>query len=91
MTTSFKSFAIRTLALTTLAAAVMSSADAAVFIRTRVWVAPVVTPVVAVTPVMAVAPVVVAPVYVPTCTMVSVPFVNAWTGVTYLVPRRVCN
>jgi hypothetical protein len=85
MTTSFKSFAIRTLALTTLAAAVMSSADAAVFIRTRVWVAPVVTPVVAV------APVVVAPVYVPTCTMVSVPFVNAWTGVTYLVPRRVCN
>ena len=90
MTTSFKSFAIRTLALTAVAAAVMSSANAAVFIRTRVWVAPVVTPVVAVASV-AVAPVVVAPVYVPTCTMVSVPFVNAWTGVTYLVPRRVCN
>jgi hypothetical protein len=35
--------------------------------------------------------VVVAPVYVPTCTFVSVPFVNAYTGVTYLVPRRVCN
>jgi hypothetical protein len=40
---------------------------------------------------VAVAPVVVAPVYVPTCTIVSVPFVNAYTGVTYLVPRRVCN
>jgi hypothetical protein len=32
-----------------------------------------------------------APLYVPTCTIVSVPFVNAFTGVTYLVPRRVCN
>ena len=47
-------------------------------------------PVVVAAPV-AVAPVVVAPVYVPTCTIVSVPFVNAFTGVTYLVPRRVCN
>lgn len=71
MTTSFKSFAIRALALTALAAAAMSSANARVFVyRTRVWV---------------------APVYVPTCTIVSVPFVNAFTGVTYLVPRRVCN
>jgi hypothetical protein len=52
--------------------------------RTRVWVAPVAV-------VAPVAPVVVAPVYVPSCTIVSVPFVNAFTGVTYLVPRRVCN
>jgi hypothetical protein len=57
--------------------------------RTRVLVAPVVAAPVVVAPV--VAPVVVAPVYVPTCTIVSVPFVNAYTGVTYLVPRRVCN
>jgi len=65
-------------------------------VRSRVLFAPVVAaPVavvapVAVAPVMTV-PVVVAPVYVPTCTIVSVPFVNAFTGVTYLVPRRVCN
>jgi hypothetical protein len=42
-----------------------------------------------------VAPVIVAPapvaVYVPTCRFVSVPVVNALTGVTYLVTRRVCN
>jgi hypothetical protein len=57
--------------------------------RTRVLVAPVVAAPVVVAPV--VAPVVVAPVYVPTCSIVSVPFVNAYTGVTYLVPRRVCN
>jgi hypothetical protein len=56
--------------------------------------APVVAPVVAApvvaAPVVA-APVVVAPVYVPTCRLVSVPVVNAFTGLTYLVPRRVCN
>ncbi len=51
--------------------------------------APVVAPVVA-APVVA-APVVAAPVYVPTCRLVSVPVVNAFTGLTYLVPRRVCN
>jgi hypothetical protein len=86
---TFKTFAIRTLALTALAAAAMSSANAGVFVyRTRVIAPVVVAPVVA--PVVA-APVVVAPVYVPTCTIVSVPFVNAYTGVTYLVPRRVCN
>jgi hypothetical protein len=47
---------------------------------------------VAVAPVMA-APVVVAPVavYVPTCRFVAVPVVNAWTGVTFLVTRRICN
>ena len=81
MTTSFKSFAIRTLTLTALAAAAMSSAQAGVFVyRTRV-----------VAPVVVAAPVAVAPVYVPTCTIVSVPVVNAFKGVTYLVPRRVCN
>ena len=36
-------------------------------------------------------PVVVAPVYVPTCNFVSVPVVNAYTGWTYMVTRRVCN
>ena len=49
----------------------------------------VVAPVVAAPVVMA--PVVVAPVYVPICRFVSVPFVNAYTGVTYLATRRVCN
>jgi hypothetical protein len=34
---------------------------------------------------------VVTPVYIPTCRLITVPFVNAYTGVTYLVPRRVCN
>jgi len=38
------------------------------------------------------APVVVAPVVVvPVCRFVSVPVVNAFTGVTYLATRRVCN
>jgi hypothetical protein len=83
---TFKNFAIRTLVLSTIAAAALSSANAAIFIRTGVVVAPV-----------AVAPVVVAPVYaapvvvVPVCRFVSVPVMNAWTGVTYLVTRRVCN
>jgi 2-oxoglutarate dehydrogenase E2 component (dihydrolipoamide succinyltransferase) len=99
-------------ALTVAAIAVgsMSTANAAIFFRSRVVVAPVVAPV-AVAPVApvvaapvvaapvvsapAVAPPVVAPVvtpvYVPTCRLVSVPVVNAITGVTFLVPRRVCN
>ncbi len=85
-------------ALTVAAIAVgsMSTANAAIFFRSRVVVAPVVAPV-AVAPVAPVvaAPVVVAPVvtpvYVPTCRLVSVPVVNAITGVTFLVPRRVCN
>jgi pyruvate dehydrogenase E2 component (dihydrolipoamide acetyltransferase) len=96
---TFKSFAIRTVALSALAAATLSSANAAVFFRTRVIVAPVapvvVAPIVA-APVVAapvvVAPVVAAPVVVvPICRFVSVPVVNAWTGITYLVTRRVCN
>jgi hypothetical protein len=46
---------------------------------------------VVVAPVVA-APIVAAPVVVmPVCRFVSVPVVNAWTGVTYLVTRRVCN
>jgi len=54
-------------------------------------VVPVVAPIVA-APVV-VAPVVAAPVavYVPTCRFVSVPVVNAFTGLTYMVTRRVCN
>jgi hypothetical protein len=58
-------------------------------------VAPVVVAPAVVAPVVAapvvVAPVVVAPVYVPTCRLVAVPFVNAVTGLTYMVTRRVCN
>jgi hypothetical protein len=96
---TFKSFAIRTLILSALAAAAIGSADAAVFIRTGVVIAPVavapIAPVVAApvvaAPVIA-APVVAAPVVVvPTCRFVSVPVMNAWTGFTYLVTRRVCN
>ena len=91
MDTSFKSFAIRTLAVTVLAAAALSSANAAVFIRTRVFVAPVapvfVAPVIAAPVAVVAAPVVVMPI----CQFVAVPVVNAWTGVTYLVSRRVCN
>jgi len=83
MNTSFKRLVIRTLAVSTFAAAALSSAHAAVFIRTGVVFAPA-APVV-------VAPVVVAPVVVvPACRFVAVPVVNAWTGVTYLVTRRVC-
>jgi len=32
-----------------------------------------------------------APVYVPTCGFVLVPVVNAYTGWSYMVTRRVCN
>jgi len=32
-----------------------------------------------------------APVYVPTCHWISVPFVNPYTGWTYFVNREVCN
>jgi len=64
--------------------------------------APVVAAPVAIAPVVAapavpvvVAPVVAAPVvvpvYVPTCRFVTVPVVNALTGLTYMVTRRVCN
>lgn len=78
------------LALSALAAGALGTANAAIFIRSRVIVAPVVAPV-AVAPV-AVALVVAAPVVViPTCRFVSVPVVNAFTGVTYMVTRRVCN
>ena len=92
MNTSFKAFAFRTLTVSALTLAALSSANAAVFIRTGVVVvrprpvivAPVVAPVV-------VAPVVAPVVVVPVCRFVSVPVVNALTGVTYLVPRRVCN
>jgi hypothetical protein len=52
-------------------------------------VAPVIAAPVVAAPVVA-APVVV-PVYVPTCRLVAVPFVNAVTGLTYMVTRRVCN
>jgi len=84
---TFKNFAIRTLILSAIAAAALSSANAAIFIRTGVVVAPV-----AFAPVVAVAPVYAAPVVVmPVCRFVSVPVMNAWTGVTYLVTRRVCN
>jgi len=73
--------------------------NAAIFFRTAVVVAPV-TPVIAApvvaAPVVAApvvtAPVVAAPVViVPMCRFVAVPVVNAWTGVTYMVSRRVCN
>ena len=104
MNTSFQRFAIRTLTVSLLASAALSSANAAIFIRTGVVVAPAapvgVSPVVAapvavapvaVAPVMA-APVMAAPVMVvPTCRFVAVPVMNAWTGFTYLVTRRVCN
>ncbi len=87
MNTSFKSFAIRTLAASALTVAALSSANAAIFFRTGVVVAPTVVA----APVIA-APVVVAPVVVvPTCRFVAVPVVNAWTGMTYLVTRRICN
>jgi hypothetical protein len=40
---------------------------------------------------VAVAPVVAPVVYVPTCRFITVPVMNAFTGFTYLVTRRVCN
>jgi hypothetical protein len=112
MNTTIKNFALRTLAVSAIAAVAMSSANAGVFFyRTRIVVAPVVAAPVIVAPVgvapIAVAPVIAAPVavapvamapvavapvvYVPTCRFVSVPVVNAFTGYTYLVTRRVCN
>jgi hypothetical protein len=92
MNTTIKNFALRTLAVSAIAAVAMSSANAGVFfVRTRVVVAPVVALPVIAAPV-AVAPVVVAPVvYVPTCRFIAVPVVNAYTGWTYMVTRRVCN
>jgi hypothetical protein len=106
MNTTIKNFALRTLAVSAIAAVAMSSANAGVFFfRTRVVVPVVAAPVVvapvaiapvAVAPVVAapvvVAPVAVAPVvYVPTCRFISVPVMNAFTGYTYMVTRRVCN
>ena len=32
-----------------------------------------------------------APVYVPTCRLISVPYVNPYTGWTYFVTRQICN
>ncbi len=82
MNAFFKTFAIRTLAVSALTLAALSSANAAIFIRTGVYVAPV-APVI-------VAPVVAPVVVVPACRFVAVPVVNAWTGITYMVTRRVC-
>jgi hypothetical protein len=123
MNSAVKNFVLRTLAISTIAAVAMSSANAQIILhRARVIVRPVVVapvvvapvavaaaapvvvapvavapgapavvaPVVVAAPVVA-APVVVAPVYVPTCRLVAVPFVNAVTGLTYMVTRRVCN
>jgi hypothetical protein len=70
---------------------------AAPVVAAPVVAAPVVAAPVAVTPVapVVVAPVVTAPVvvpvYVPTCRFVTVPVMNALTGLTYMVTRRVCN
>jgi hypothetical protein len=88
MKTTFKKIAIRTLAVTAIASAAMGTANAGVFI----YGPRVVVPAVYAAPVV-VSPVVVAPaaVYVPTCRFVSMPFVNAYTGWTYMVTRRVCN
>jgi hypothetical protein len=88
MKTTFKKIAIRALIVTAIASAALGTANAGVFI----YGPRIVVPTVYVAPV-AVAPVVVAPVavYVPTCRFVSVPFVNAYTGWTYMVTRRVCN
>lgn len=80
MNTPIKNFALRTLALSAIAAVAMSSANAGVFFYRTAIVAPVV-----------VAPVLVAPVYIPTCRFVAFPVMNAYTGLTYLVTRRVCN
>ena len=101
MSKSFQHWMIHGLAITALVAGAATSADAAIWVRSRVVVRPVVaapvvaapiaaTPV-AVAPIVA-APVIAAPVVVaPVCSVVSVPVVNALTGVTYMVPRRVCN
>ena len=63
---------------------VTAKADAQVAVGIGVGPAVVAAPVV-------VAPVAVAPVYVPTCNFVAVPVVNAYTGWTTMVTRRVCN
>jgi hypothetical protein len=109
MSMNFKHWMIHGLAFTALVAGAATSADAAIWVRTRVVVHPVVAAPVVVAPVapvvaapVAVAPVVAAPVVTapvvaapivvaPVCNLVSVPVVNAFTGVTYFVTRRVCN
>ena len=102
MNASAKNIVIRTLAVAAIAVSAMGSANAAIFVRTAVVVTPVavVAPLrvavaapVVVTPapiVVAPAPVIV-PLYVPACRFVAVPVMNAFTGITYLVTRRVCN
>jgi hypothetical protein len=30
-------------------------------------------------------------VYVPTCRLIQVPYVNPWTGWSYFVTRQICN
>jgi hypothetical protein len=90
MTKKFKQRVIRTLAIVALAAGAASSADAAIWVRSRLVVTPIIAAPVIVAPVTV--PVVAAPVVVaPVCSVVSVPVVHAFTGLTYLVPRRVCN
>jgi hypothetical protein len=101
MHSAVKNFVVRTLAISTITAVAMSAANAQIILhRARVIVRPVVAVPVVVAPVAVarVAPVVAAPVvavapvvYVPTCRLVTVPFVNAVTGLTYMVTRRVCN
>jgi hypothetical protein len=105
MSKNFKQWMIHGLAFSALAAGAATSADAAIWVRSRVVVRPVVAAPVVVAPMtvpvvataVVPAPVVVAPVVAaavvvaPVCSLVSVPVVNALTGVTYLVPRRVCN
>jgi hypothetical protein len=111
MSKSFQHWMIHGLAITALVAGAATSADAAIWVRSRVVVRPVVAAPVVVAPIVAApvvaapiaatpvavapivaAPVIAAPVVVaPVCSVVSVPVVNALTGVTYMVPRRVCN
>jgi hypothetical protein len=86
MKTTFKKIAIRALTVTAIASAAVGTANAGVFI----YGPRIVVPAVYAAPVV-VAPVVVAPTAVPTCRFVSMPFVNAYTGWTYMVTRRVCN
>jgi hypothetical protein len=88
MNTTAKNTLIRALAVAAISIAAMSSANAAVIFRSRLVVT---TPVAVVAPVVVAAPVAVAPVYVPTCRFVSVPVMNAYTGLIYMVTRQVCN
>jgi hypothetical protein len=90
MNTSIKNFSIGTLAATAIIAASMGTANAGVFFYRTAVVTPVVVAPVIAAPVI-VAPVVVAPVYIPTCRLVAFPVMNAYTGFTYIVTRRVCN